>query len=346
MKKNLKRAFTSLLAAAALLALAACSNGQTAATPTPAPNQPTGTPAPAEEKLDFPKQDITVVVPYAAGGNTDLMARALCTKLGEITGVNVIVQNIEGGGGTIGTSQVVNGKPDGYTLVIPANSAYIVSPEVNEVGYHWDTTTPICIVSEANFGIAVAASSPYQTLQDLLDAAAANPGGVTYVTPGPNTAGHLLVAAIGQAAEVEWNHSPNNSAPAAIAELIGGHTDAYCSNLSVFKSGLESGELRLLVVTGDERDPKYPDVPTAKELGYEYPFSVYFGIVGPDGMDEKVVQYLSDAVGEALEDAEVKDAFAKLDQPIRFQGAEEFAARLPEDVDLYQSILKAIGAIS
>ncbi len=340
MKKNRNRLFASLVAVGMLLALAACGGGST---PTPTPSAaPSG---PVEPALDFPKKDINIIVPYAAGGNTDLMARALSAKMSELAGVNVVIQNVEGGGGATGTAQAVNSKADGYTLAFPANSAYILNSQVNDVGFTYDTTTPICIVSEANFGIAVAASSPYQTLQDLVDAAAAAPDTITYATPGANSAGHLLVAAIGQAEEITWNHSPNTSAPAAIAELIGGHIDAYCSNLSVFKTALESGDIRLLCVTGQERDTGYPDVPCVYELGYEFPASVYFCIVGPQGVDPAVAGYLSGLVGEAMEDATVKETFANLNQPMSFVGYDEFATRVVDDHNFYHDMLKDMGII-
>ena len=260
MKKTCKRLLVSLMATVMLFSLAACSgsSNQPASGGTPASTSPGGA------ELDFPKQDITLIVPYAAGGTTDLLARALTTQLSDDLGVNVIVQNVEGGGGTTGTSQAVNSKADGYTLAICSNGGYLINPAINEVGYTWETTTPICIVSEIPIALGVAASSPYETLQDLIDAAAAAPGSVTYVSPGANSTPHLLVAAVGQQAGVQWNHSPNSSSPAAIAELIGGHIDAVSVNLPTFKSYTNDGSVRLLAVTGDERDPSYPDVPTFK----------------------------------------------------------------------------------
>lgn len=352
MKKTLKKSLAFLAAVAMLFALAAC--GGTAATPAPSA-APAESKAPAESAapvesaapaLDWPKKDITIVVPYGAGGNTDLFVRAMTNKMSELMGVNVVVSNVEGGGGATGTSQVVNGKADGYTLVVPANSAYVLNSQVNQLGYTAEETTPICIISEAEFAIGVAADSPYQTLEDLMNAAKASP--LTYATPGANSAGHLVTAAVGTDSGVpaeNWKHAPIASAPSAIAELVGGHSDAYCSNLSVFKTSVENGDVRLLAVTGAERQEKYPDVPTFKELGFDYPVSVYFCLVGPKGMDPAVTQYISDVVEETLQDAAVIEAFENLAQPIVFTGAEEFAARLPEDVALYNGLLKDMGII-
>jgi len=357
----MKKSLVFLTAIAMLFALAACGGGATPsgapagnATPSGAPagnvtpsEAPTGNATPSEAPtLDWPKKDITIVVPYAAGGNTDLFVRAMTSKMSELMGVNVVVSNVEGGGGATGTSQVVNGKADGYSLVVPANSAYVLNSQVNQLGYTAEETTPICIISEAEFGIGVATDSPYQTLEDLMNAAKSEP--LTYATPGTNSAGHLVTAAVGTDSGVpfeNWKHAPIASAPSAIAELIGGHTDAYCSNLSVFKTSVENGDIRLLAVTGSERQEKYPDVPTFKELGFDYPVSVYFALVGPKDMDPAVTQYISNVVEETLQDAAVIEAFENLDQPIAFTGAEEFATRLTEDVALYNGLLKDIGII-
>ena len=333
MKRSSARILGSLVAVGMLASLVACGGGG-------------GGGSAGGDSGTFPSNDITLVVPYAAGGTTDLMARSLSTQLSQDLGVNVIVQNVEGGGGTTGTSQAVNSDPDGYTLAIPSNGGYLINPVVNEVGYTWETTTPICIVSEIPIAIGVASSSPYETLDDLLAAAGAASGSITYSTPGANSTPHLLAAAVGMQAGVEWNHSPNSSSPASIAELIGGHIDAVCVNLPTFKTYTESGDVRLLAVTGEERDPNYPDVPTFSELGYDFPASVYFCIVGPADMDPEVVKTLSDAVGAAMENPTVQENFTALDFPLTFTGSEDFAARIPEDFALYEGILKDLGIIS
>lgn len=342
MNKKHNKLLAALLAAAMALSLAACSDG---GKQTPAPTgSGTGTPAPAQTAgLDFPKQDITLIVPYAAGGATDLLARALSTKMGEVSGVNVVVQNVEGGGGTTGTSQAVNSKADGYTLAICSNGGYLINPELNEVGYTWETTTPIAIVTEIPIAIGVAASSSYQTLDDLLNASKTSP--ITFVSPGANSTPHLLGAAVALKGEGQWNHSPNSSSPAAMAELIGGHVDAVSVNLPTFKTYTESGEIRLLAVTGDERSADYPDVPTFKELGYDFPATVYFCIVGPKDMDPAVTEYLSDLVGTVLEDSTVQETLTSLSFPASYTGSEDFAARIPEDFALYESILKDLGVL-
>lgn len=295
-------------------------------------------PAPADE---FPSKDITLIVPYAAGGTTDLLARALSTQLSTDLGVNVVVQNVEGGGGTTGTSQAVNSAADGYTLAICSNGGYLINPEVNEVGYKWNTTTPVAIVSEIQIGIAVAGNSEYQTLEDLIAAE----GPLTYSTPGANSTPHLLAAAIAQEEGNTWNHSPNSSSPAAIAELIGGHIDFMSVNLPTYAPYTANGDVRVLAVTGEERDPAFPDVPTLKELGYDFPASVYFCIVAPADLDPAVTETLSAAIGTAMENEDVIKNFESLKFPMTYIGAADFAARIGDDFALYEGILKGLGVI-
>ncbi len=352
MKKIGKQLLGALVALAMLFALAACNNtgtgagsGSTDAGSSKTDAGSSNTDA-GSSTLDFPKKDITLIVAYAAGGTTDLLARAVSTKMGEILGVNVIVQNVEGGGGTTGTSQAVNSAPDGYTLAVCSNGGYLVNPEVNDVGYTLQTTTPICMLSEIETAWGVSVNSPYMTLQDLIDQAKAAPGSITYVTPGAHCTPHLHAEYLGLQLGLEWNHSPNSSSPAAIAELIGGHIDAVFVNSPTFYTAYEDGDVRLLAITGDERDPNYPDTPTFAELGYDFPASVYFSIVGPAGMDPEVARRLADSVKQAMEDPTVQNSFESLNFPMSFTSGQEFADRLDADYAMYMDVMKELGIIS
>ncbi len=127
--------------------------------------------------------------------------------------------------------------------------------------------------------------------------------------------------------------------------LLGGHIDAVCVNLPTFKSYTPNGDVRLLAVTGEERDSNYPDVPTFKELGYDFDASVYFCIVAPDGLDPEIVTILSDAIGAAMENPTVQDTFANLDFPMSYTSHEAFVARIYDDYSLYEGILQDLGIL-
>lgn len=323
----MKKLFAILLAFVLIFSFAACggSGGQQAA-------------APAEK---FPTKDITMIVPYAAGGSIDIMARAMQSKLSEVLGVNIVIQNVEGGGGGIGTSQALNSAPDGYTITFTASSAYVINSMINNVGFTYQDSTPICIVTELESCLAVAANSDYKTFQDLID----SDGPKTFATPGANCAAHLAISGIALTEGKEWNHAPNGSTPQMLAELVGGHIDFAANNIPSFKANVEDGSVRILAVSGDKRDANYPDVPTYKELGYEYPGSVYFCIAAPKGVDPEVAQILSDAFEETLKDATVVDSLNKVNYPPVFLNTKDFSNRIGKDADGYKAVLKSIGVL-
>ncbi len=323
----MKKVLAILLALAMILSFAACGSKQEAA----APAEPT-----------FPEKDITLIVPYAAGGSIDIMARAMQSKLSEVLGVNVVIQNVEGGGGAVGTSQALNSAPDGYTMAFTASSAYLINSLVNQVGYTYKDATPICIVTELQSGFAVSSKSEWQTFEDLI----ADKTPKTYSTPGANNAGYIAAAGVALAEGLEWNNSPNSNTPAMLAELVGGHIDFAVTNIPSFKTNVEDGSVRLLAVTGDHRDPNYPDVPSIEEFGYEFPGAVYFCIVAPKDLDPEVAQILSDAFEETLKDSGVADALNKVNYPPVFTNTKDFTVRAEKDSEGYKAILQKLGVIN
>ena len=324
----MKKLLVVVLALAMVISLAACGGSSSGS-------------ATKQEEVKFPERDITIIVPYAAGGSSDLLCRAIATQVSQDLGVNVVVTNVTGGGGTTGTSQAVNSAPDGYTLAFPSNGGFLINPAVNEVGYTYKTATPICIATEVNIAIAVRADSPYQTFADLL----AETKPLTFSSPGANSTPHLLAAGIAADNDKTWNHSPNGSTPQMAAELIGGHIDFISLNIPSVSMYVNEGQVRALAVTGDQRDPALPDVPTLKELGYEFPATVYFCLVGPANMDEAVVKILSDAFGNAIANPAVTETMEKLNQPPVFVDYKAFAERAEKDYEFYEGILKDMGIL-
>lgn len=325
MKNNLRTHIAIALSVALMLSLSAC-NSQSDST----------------DVANYPSEDVTIIIPFAAGGITDLLGRVIANEMSNEMGVNVVVQNVEGGGGTTGVSQAVNSDPDGYTIALASNGGYLINPEITDVGYTWETTTPIAIVSEPITAIAVSADSPFDTLEELMEYAKANPGEITYTTPGANSAPHLFFAEIGMTNDIQWNHSPNSSSPAALAELIGGHIDVFVINAPTLSSSYEVGDVKVLAVTSEERDPGFPDVPTIYELGIGMPATTYFGFVGPADMNPEIVTYLSDLIGNVLENPEVEASMSDLNYPINYVNAEDFAERCPIDSAMYKEVLAGI----
>jgi tripartite-type tricarboxylate transporter receptor subunit TctC len=271
----------------------------------------------------FPSKPVTLIVPWPAGGSTDIYFR----KLGEVTarhlGQNLVIENRPGGSGMNGPATMAKtAKPDGYTISQLAISAFRV-PHMQKVD--WDPIsdfTYIIGLAGYTFGIVVKADSPFKTFQDLITYARANPGKLSYATPGTGTSLHLAMEEVGAKAGVQFLHIPfKGYADGAIA-LMGGHVMVQVDSTGWAKQ-VDSGAQRLLATLGDKRTRW--GAPTVKELGVDTVSNSPFGLVGPKGMSPQVVKVLHDAFKKSLDDPEYLKVLAQLDQPAWYMSSEDYA---------------------
>lgn len=260
---------------------------------------------------DFPAQPVTVIVPWSAGGSTDMCFRVLAETTAKHLGKPVIIENKPGGGGTVGpATMAATAKPDGYTLSqIPLG--VLRMPHIMKAS--WDPLkdfTYIINLSGYTYGIVVQKDAPWKTMKELVDYAKANPGKVTYTTPGVGTLQHVTMEKIARKEGIKWIHVPSKGGIEVITAVMGGHI-MVGAETSGWAPHVESGDLRLLVIWAGERNKKWPDVPTLKELGYGIVAASPFGIAGPKGMDPKVVGILHDAFKKGMEDPEFLNALDK-----------------------------------
>ena len=274
---------------------------------------------------DFPKGPITLVIPWGAGGATDVVFRALCEATKESLGQPVIVENRPGGGSAIGVGSIVGKKPDGYMLVEATNSLHR-SSFINKLPF--DTVkdlTPVAMVGGLLYGILVRADSPFKTLNDFIEHARANPGKLTYMASGVGSAGHIAWEETAHAAGgIQLQHIPSKGDQESSTALLGGHVDMIATS-GGWVPLVEAGKLRLLATFGEKRSELFPDVPTVKELGYKVVHNTPMVIFGPKGMDPKVVKILQDAFHKAQSDPRFVSAMAKYGAPIMYMGSEECA---------------------
>ncbi len=274
---------------------------------------------------DFPKGPITLVIPWGAGGATDVAFRALCEATKEALGQPVIVENRPGGGSAIGVGSILGKKPDGYTLVEATNSLHR-SSFINKLPF--DTVkdlTPIAMVGGLLYGILVRADSPFKSLNDLIEHARGNPGKLTYMASGVGSGGHIAWEETAHAAGgIQLQHIPSKGDQESSAALLGGHVDMIATS-GGWVPLVEAGKLRLLATFGEERPEIFPDVPTVKELGYKVIHNTPMVIFGPKGMDPKVVKILQDAFHKAQSDPRFVSAMAKYGAPIMYMGSEDCA---------------------
>lgn len=254
----------------------------------------------------FPARPITLIVPWPAGGSTDISMRAIAKGAEKHLGQPIIIDNKAGASGTIGpATMAATAKPDGYTISqIPITVFRLPLMKNQKVAWNPDTDfTYIIHLTGYAFAVGVASGSPFKTWQDVVDFAKANPGKVTYGSPGAGTSLHVGMALIAAKSSIELTHVPFKGDSEQRAALLGGHI-----NLTVGGSGLvphvADGSMRALMIWTKDRAKDWPNVPTLKDLGYPWVFDSPFGIAGPKGMDPKHVQIIHDAFKKSIEDPE------------------------------------------
>jgi tripartite-type tricarboxylate transporter receptor subunit TctC len=277
----------------------------------------------AAQAQSFPTKPVTLIVPWPAGGSTDIYFR----KLGEVAarhlGQPLVIENKPGGSGMNGPATMAKtARPDGYTISQLAISAFRV-PHMQKVD--WDPITDFTYIiglAGYTFGVVVRADSPFKTFNDLLTYARANPGKLSYATPGTGTSLHLAMEEVAAKSGVQFLHIPfKGYADGAIA-LMGGHVMVQVDSTGWAKQ-VDSGAQRLLATLGDKRTRW--GAPTVKELGVDTVSNSPFGLVGPKGMPREVVKVLHDAFKKSLDDPEYLKVLAQLDQPAWYMSSEDYA---------------------
>lgn len=260
---------------------------------------------------DYPTETISITVPYSAGGPNDVVARALAPCLGKTLGGTVIVENVDGGGGGIGTTKAAQAKPDGYTLLLaPPKGSLVLLPLTQELAYSLEDFAPIAETYYAPSALFVLADSPHQTAEDLIKAATAKPESVTIGTSGAGTAFDLELKHFREKYDVPVKPVPFKGGAEAQAALLGGHVDGLYALASQNRvAALESGELRALATGATEPVDFLPKIPTFTELGYPDLINTgaSFVLAGPAGLPEPIRSKLTSATEECLtNDAVVK----------------------------------------
>lgn len=251
--------------------------------------------------LAWPDQPITLVVPFTPGTGVDVMARQFAPRLAATLGQPVIVENVVGAAGTIGTEKVARARPDGYTLIVQSLS-FVVS-HVLYKGVKFDPLAdfaPISLVGWQSYVLVVPAALPVRTVADLLAAAAAAPGKLTYATPGVGTAHHLATAQLLQKAGVSMLHVPYKGTAGAVADLLGGRVDAMLLPASVVLPHVQAGRLTALATGSPQRLPQLPQVPTLGEARLDVGnLDLWYGFLAPKGTPAAVVERLNQAIAAA-----------------------------------------------
>ena len=271
----------------------------------------------------YPTRPIRYICPWPAGGSTDAVIRALAESAGKTLGQNIIVDNKPGAGGVLGANELVNAKPDGYTLSQLPQGVFRI-PHMQKVQFDVlkDFTWIACLTGYT-FGLVVPADSPVKSIKDLVAYAKANPEKFTYGSTGIGTSPHLAVEEFSQRAGIKLTHVPFKGNADNMQAILGGHTMA-ASDATGWASHVDAGKLRLLATYGSKRTKRWPNVPTLDELGYQTVSDSPFGVCGPRGMDPALTRTLHDAFRKTLDDPAVQASFDKYDQTVIYMNTETY----------------------
>ncbi len=291
----------------------------------------------------FPSRPITLIVPWPAGGSTDRHLRALAEAASKQLGQNVIVQNVPGGGGTTGPGNMaLNAKPDGYTIAqFPMGMLRI--PHMQKTAWHpINDFSHIIGVTGYTFGFVVRSDSPYKTFTDFVEAARKQPGKIDFGSTGTGTSPHLLVEEVADVAKVQFNHIPFKGNADLMQALLGGHVMS-ASDATGWDKFVDAGQMRLLVSFGEQRIKRWPNVPTAQELGYKVVANSPYGLVGPKGMDPAVMKTLHDAFKKAMDDPQHMAVLEQLNQPVWYKNSADYAAWARETLVKERALIERLG---
>jgi tripartite-type tricarboxylate transporter receptor subunit TctC len=262
----------------------------------------------------FPTRPVTLIVPWPAGGSTDIGMRALASATEKHLGQSIVIENKPGAGGTIGPANMAaSARPDGYTVAQLPITVFRL-PFIQKTSF--DPTKDfsyIIHITGYTFGVVVKADAPWKTFRELIEYARANPGKINYGTPGAGTSLHITMEQIAKQQGIKWTHVPFKGVAESMNALLGGHIDVV-SDSTGWAGSVDAGQARLLVTWGAGRTKNWPNVPNLKESGIDLISNSPFGIGGPKGMDPAVVKVLHDAFKKGMEEQSYKDSMAKLDQ--------------------------------
>jgi tripartite-type tricarboxylate transporter receptor subunit TctC len=297
----------------------------------------------AQSVKDYPAKPVTLIVPYKAGGGTDIGARIFTKYAEKILGKPIIIKNIDGGGGEVGVSQMTRSKPDGYTIA-GFNSANVILTLMRKASYHpVNDVAPICLaVSDPRLFAVRADDQRFKDANDFKNYAKKNPNKLTIGTSGAGTSGHLSILALNQAAGVEARPVHFGGAGESKAAFLGGHIDSIAQTYGEVLQMLKEKKARVMAVATEKRMKELPDVPTFKEIGIHLVISSNRGFAAPKGTPKEIIDKLAAAFQKASGDPNYLKEMENMGLPVEFLGPAEFGKLIKDEYELYGPLVKEL----
>lgn len=293
---------------------------------------------------DYPNRPIKLVVPFAAGGSTDIIGRIVGEGLSKKLGQPVVVDNRAGAGGNIGAMAVANAAPDGYTLLMGYNGTNAINPSLYaKLG--WDpikSFEPLSMVARVNNAVVVHPSLPIKTLPELVAYAKVHPGALNYGSAGAGSIFHLAAEMLAQQTGVQLTHVPYKGAAPALTDLMGGQIQFMVTTLPTALQHIHAGRVRAIAVTGPKRSPLFADLPTARESGY--PAMVvdsWFAVFAPKGLPPELQARLGKALREVIADPAMQKKLEEQGATPQSSTATELADTLSKDIATWKGLITA-----
>ena len=295
----------------------------------------------------YPRGPVTLVVPFPAGGPTDAMARQLAQKLGERLGQQVLIDNKGGAGGSIAAEAVAKAAPDGQTLFFGTTGTLAINPSLY-TKLRYDPIkdfAPVSLMATTMNVLVVNPEVPAKNLTELIRLAKAKPGTLTYGSAGNGSSNHLSGELLKSAASLQINHIPYKGSAPALVDLMGGRLTMMFDTLAQQTGNIASGKLRALAVTGPNRSPLLPEVPTAQEGGLkDFDVTIWFGVLAPAGTPSSAVDRLAREITNVMSTDEMKKRMQDDGAEARPSSPAEFSALIRSDMAKWAPIVKASGA--
>jgi tripartite-type tricarboxylate transporter receptor subunit TctC len=295
----------------------------------------------------WPTKSVKMVVPFAAGGATDVVARLLAQKLSEEWGQSVVVENRAGAGGNIGGDAVAKSPPDGYTLLMASGAIVIAGPHMYK-SLPYDPARDLVGITNVATGpqvIVVAANVPAKDLREFIAYAKANPKKVNYGSAGVGAQTHLAAENFAHSAGIELTHVPYKGESAAITDLIGGQIQLVTANLSAALALIRDGKIRALAVTSRERSPQLPDVPAASEVLPGFENAGWFGLLAPTGTPREIIDKIHRDSAKIVLSEEFRGKLAQLGMASVANTPEEFNAAIRRESARWERVIRERGIV-
>jgi len=295
------------------------------------------------EAQTYPSGTVRIVVPYAAGGGTDTIARLIGQRLNERWKQPVIIDNRAGANGMLGTDMVAKAKPDGLTLGLVIATQAINPSMYKKLPYSEADFVPVTLLAEYPFIMVVTPSFPANTAPEFIALAKAKPGSITFASSGVGSGPHLGVELLKQRAGIDLLHVPYKGAGPATTDLIAGHVNMFFNNLLASAQMISGGQLRALAVTSAKRSPVLPDVPALSELLPGFAVTGWYGLVAPANTPREIVDKIQKDVAQVLADPRVRDNLAGDGAIPVASSPGEFRAFIAAETDKWAAVIKTAG---